>query len=52
MGQRWGDVVEAGGGPPLKHVGEIQNDDDRDRDADGPGENAFHGGAPLVVLDI
>ena len=36
----------------LKHVHEIQDCDDRDRDADGPRKNAFHWGAPVVVAGV
>ena len=33
----------------LEHVHEIQDRDDRDRDADGPRKYAFHWGAPVIV---
>ena len=36
----------------LKHVHEIQDCDDRDRDADGPREYAFHWCAPVVVAKV
>ena len=41
-----------GRGPRSEHVHEIKNRNDRDRNANGPGQNAFHGGAPLVVQGL
>ena len=46
MGQGCGVVVKGAIGGPLRleYVGEVKDEDDRDRNADGPGENTFHWG--------
>ncbi|MFZ1469159.1 MAG: hypothetical protein WAT09_09285 [Paracoccaceae bacterium] len=37
-------------GPLSENVGQIEYDDDRDRNADQPGANAFHGFSPSYVV--
>jgi hypothetical protein len=41
----------------LENIGEVEDDDDRDRNADHPGQNTFHRDAPLnacgyVLFDV